>query len=158
VTGNGHRLLPGSDVQWSLSIEEHFYLLFPLLYLVLRRFLPGARRQALALALICAAVLVWRAVLVSRLGLTPKLDQFRLAFATPTRMDSILFGCILAVWGNPVLDPPAWPERWTGWLGAAGAALTLLMLLNRDVLYPYVLRYSLQGLALLPLFVCAIRY
>lgn len=158
ITGHGSRLLPGTDVLWSLAIEEHFYLMFPLFYLVLRRVVRTPRRQALVLAFVCAALLGWRHALVSSLDMTQKLDQFRLTFATDTRIDSILFGCILALWGNPVLDPPAWPERWTATIGVAAAALTVFMLFNREVFYPYVVRYTLQGLALLPLFVCAIRY
>lgn len=158
INGQGGRLLPGTDVLWSLAIEEHFYLLFPLFYLLLRRVLPAPRRQALVLAGVCLALLAWRHVLVSSLDMTQKLDQFRLTFATDTRIDSILYGCILALWGNPVLEPSPWPERWTGWIGGAAAALTVFMLLNRDVFYPYVVRYTLQGMALLPLFVCAIRY
>jgi len=37
---------PGTWVLWSLAVEEHFYLVFPLLYLVLRRHFPSGRHQA----------------------------------------------------------------------------------------------------------------
>lgn len=158
IIGQGGRLLPGTDLLWSLAIEEHFYLMFPLLFLLLRRIVRSPARQALVLAALCVALLVWRHLLVSSLDMTQKLDQFRLTFATDTRIDSILYGCILALWGNPVLDASPWPERWTGAIGAVAAALTVFMLFNRDVFYPYVVRYTLQGMALLPLFVCAIRY
>lgn len=158
IVGQGARLLPGTDLLWSLAIEEHFYLLFPLFYVTLRRITPKRHRQAAVLALVCALLLWWRHALVSTLDMSQKLDQFRLTFATDTRIDSILYGCILALWGNPVLDPPAWPMRWTGAFGVAGATLSVFMLLNRGAFYPYVVRYTLQGLALLPLFVCAIRF
>lgn len=158
VTGRGGQLLPGTDVLWSLAIEEHFYLLFPLLYIGLRRWLRDGWRQALALGALCGAILLWRHVLVSGLDMSQKLAQFRLGFATDTRIDSILFGCILAVWGNPAVDAPRLSARATAWLGAAGAFVTISMLLNRSVFYPYVFRYTLQGLALMPIFVCAVRF
>src|SRR5256885_153939 len=41
---------PGTWIFWSLSVEEHFYLVFPLLYLLLLRLLPSRSRQALVLA------------------------------------------------------------------------------------------------------------
>ena len=44
---------------WSLAVEEHFYLLFPLLALVLLRRTQPQRAAAVLLGL-CAAILVWR--------------------------------------------------------------------------------------------------
>lgn len=158
VLGHGDRLLPSSDVLWSLAVEEHFYLMFPVFYIGLRRFLPGARRQALILALLCGTFLVWRCVLASGLNLQDKVDQFRLTFATDTRIDSILFGCILAVFGNPVLDRPRMDGRLAGVLAAAGAGVILISFLSRDLFFRDTLRYSLQGVALMPLFWCALRF
>ena len=93
-------LASGTWVYWSLAVEEHFYLFFPLLYLLLRRRFSTGRQQMFALLTICALVLVWRFVLVFALD-APK---DRTYVATDTRIDSILFGCILAVWSNPFLD------------------------------------------------------
>ncbi len=88
-------------VLWSLGVEEHFYLLFPLLYVGLRRWLPTRLQHGYVLAVICLAILGWRAVLAYGFGV----DYFnRLYMSTDTRADSILWGCVLAIVANPALD------------------------------------------------------
>jgi len=145
---------PGTWIFWSLAVEEHFYLVFPLLYVGLRRFVPTARRQALCLLGICAAVLLWRFALVY--GLDAYKEQTYIA--TDTRIDSILFGCVLAIAANPVLDRiplPRWV--WTYTLLPAGTVAILLSYVVRDPGFEQTLRYSVQGVALAPIFVVCIR-
>ncbi|MFM7320022.1 MAG: acyltransferase family protein, partial [Armatimonadota bacterium] len=48
---------PGTDVYWSLAVEEHFYLVFPFAYLLLHRRVADGRGRALWLGAVCAAVL-----------------------------------------------------------------------------------------------------
>src|SRR5579884_907926 len=146
---------PGTWIYWSLAVEEHFYLVFPLFYIGLRRFVPERRRQMLILFGLCAAVLAWRCALVFLLHAWKE----RTYLETDTRMDSILFGCILAVWGNPVLDRVRAPGRW--WAGLwlpLGIAGLLASFLIRDPRFQETFRYTLQGLALFPVFVMAISY
>ena len=50
--------IAGTGVYWSLAIEEHFYLVFPGLFLLANRRGTSLRRQAIALASVSAAVLV----------------------------------------------------------------------------------------------------
>jgi peptidoglycan/LPS O-acetylase OafA/YrhL len=146
---------PGTWIYWSLAVEEHFYLLFPLFYLLLRRFLPARRHQMLVLLGICAAVLAWRCGLVFLLHAWKE----RTYLATDTRVDSILFGCILAICGNPVLDRARAPGRWWTlfWL-PLGVAGLLASFVIRDPRFQETFRYTLQGLALFPVFVVAIAY
>ena len=83
----------------------------------------------------------------------------RTYLATDTRVDSILFGSVLALLGNPALDPAS-PRARALWLRAglpAGIALMLASLLFRDERFRETFRYSLQGLALYPFFVCAVQ-
>jgi peptidoglycan/LPS O-acetylase OafA/YrhL len=146
---------PGTPIYWSLAVEEHFYLLFPLLYLTLRRHLPSPRQQLAVVLALCAAVLAWRCLLVLDLHV----GKDRTYVATDTRMDSLLFGCALAVVGNPVLDRGvAADRRWRGvWL-PLGLLTLLVTFVIRDPRFQETLRYSLQGIALVPVFVVAIRW
>lgn len=146
---------PGTWVYWSLAVEEHFYLVFPAFYLALLRLAPSRRRQLLVLALACVAVLAWRVVLV----LWFDASKDRTYVASDTRVDSILFGCMLAIYGNPVLDSTRvssfwWKAIWLP-LGLVGLGLSIVV---RNAEFQETLRYTIQGLALFPLFIVAIRY
>jgi peptidoglycan/LPS O-acetylase OafA/YrhL len=155
VSGSSDGLAPGTGVYWSLAVEEHFYLLFPLLYIGLRRFITAARRQAIILLLCCAGVLAWRSFLVFALGAATD----RTNIGTDTRIDSILFGCVLAIYGNPALDDSRIGERAWKWLFFPLATVVLLAtILVRDPRLQETVRYTAQGIALIPLFVIAVRY
>jgi peptidoglycan/LPS O-acetylase OafA/YrhL len=148
-------LAPGTWVYWSLAVEEHFYLFFPVLYLALRRRGLSARQQASVLISLCALVLAWRCVLV--FGLDASKD--RTYVASDTRVDSILAGCLLAVWRNPALEEHAFTDRAlaTRWL-PAGGFMVLVSLVFRRPEFEQTLRYTLQSFGLLPFFVAAIRW
>lgn len=69
---------------WSLAVEEHFYIAWPLLFIFLR---PRARTAALVAAVVVAFTLRMYAR-----------DDFHLSYcATPARMDSIAIGCLCAL-------------------------------------------------------------
>jgi peptidoglycan/LPS O-acetylase OafA/YrhL len=146
----------GTGVYWSLAVEEHFYFLFPWLYLLLRRLRASHRRQAVVLWSLCAAILLWRCILV--FWFDSPTDRTYLA--SDTRFDSILFGAALAVWNNPVLDgdPKGTPTFWKYVMLPGAIAVLLLGFLWRDDQFRETARYSLQGLALTPIFICAIRW
>jgi peptidoglycan/LPS O-acetylase OafA/YrhL len=151
--------MPGFNIFWSLAVEEHFYLVFPFLMLLMIRLKLNRRSQVSILLALCTAVLIWRCILVFRLhslnmvfGLVT--DPLRTMYGTDTRIDSILFGCVLALWGNPVLDNKPkhnWP------LTLAGALTLLGTFVYRDLVFRETIRYTLQSLALIPLFIAAIR-
>ncbi len=155
ATGGFEGFAPGTGIYWSLAVEEHFYLVFPFVYLLLRRVFPDGRRQALVLGAACVAVLIWRCVLVYGLGSTME----RTYVATDTRIDSILFGCILAVFGNPMLDKiSVSPQRTLFLWVPLGLGTLLFSLIYRNDAFRETFRYTLQGLAFLPLFIAAIRF
>jgi peptidoglycan/LPS O-acetylase OafA/YrhL len=144
----------GSVPYWSLAVEEHFYLVFPLLYLTLNRYF-SRRAQGATLWGLCAAVCLWRCILVFGFGVS----EDRTYMASDTRFDSILFGCALAVSMNPMLDRPAGGEKlWKRALLPAGLALLLLTFVYRAPWFRETIRYTVQGLALTPVFVTAIRF
>lgn len=156
IVGHGYGGLPsGTGVYWSLAVEEHFYVLFPALYFLLRRFLP-TKRQAMVLLGLTGLVLAWRVVLVYGLHV----DADRTYLASDTRVDSILFGCALALYGNPAIDGPSRisAAAWKWGLLPASLLVLLFTFVYRDPGFRQTFRYTLQGIALAPLFVVAMRY
>ena len=154
--GHGFAGQPGGTaVYWSLAVEEHFYLVFPFLFLALQKVLP--RRwgtQGLLLFGLCGVVLLWRLYLVQRLGVS----EDRTYLASDTRLDSILFGCALALAANPMLDRPRLPAKLFRWvLLPAGVLLLVFCFVYRAGDFRETYRYSLQGLGLAPVFVGAMR-
>jgi peptidoglycan/LPS O-acetylase OafA/YrhL len=86
-------------------------------------------------------------------------DESRIYHLSDTRIDSILFGCALAVKGNPVLDPPYGSDRlWKYFVLPGGITLLLLSFIWRSPEYELTLRYTIQGIALHGLFTAAIRF
>ena len=135
---------------WSLAVEEHFYVIFPLLLAAMTRRFSFAQCAVICLAL-CLLVLLIRFQEVSRLA-----DFSQVNFWTHTRFDSILYGAILALWNNPVADRRnRLPGPMLSYLVAG--LLLLITFVLRDEAFRQTLRYSLQGLALLILFNAAIR-
>jgi peptidoglycan/LPS O-acetylase OafA/YrhL len=149
---------PGTGVYWSLAVEEHFYLVFPTVFLLLGRLHLTGRQQALAFWGVCAAVLAWRCILV--FALDANVDRTYLC--SDTRVDSIAFGCALAVWRNPALDDRPDPGPRAGVLPrvllVAALALLLVTFVVRDPAFRETFRYTLQGVALTPLFALAVRW
>ncbi len=145
----------GIGVYWSLAIEEHFYLVFPFLYIYLQQRGLAPARQALVLALLCAAALAWRLTLA--IGFDASQD--RTYMGSDTRMDSILFGALLAIGANPMLDAHRGSTKVWAWiLVPLAVAVLLASLLIRQDVFRETLRYTLQGLAFLLLFTAAIRF
>jgi len=98
---------------------------------------------------------VWRCALV--FGLHVSTDRTYLA--SDTRFDSILLGCALAVGLNPVVDKHRGSDGlWKHWLFPAGLALLLFTFVYRAEWFRETLRYTLQGIGLIPVFVTAMRF
>lgn len=140
-------------ILWSLAVEEHFYLLFPILYIVLRRFVPRVRRQVLVLVAICIAVLAWRCYLYFAVGVAWQPMNIR----TDTRLDALLWGCVLAIGFNPALDPPRGPDFFWKWIAAPlGAIVTVVA--NRGVGFESHVGYTLQSLGIGVIVVSVVRF
>jgi peptidoglycan/LPS O-acetylase OafA/YrhL len=155
VIHGGHPEIPGSGVLWSLAVEETFYLLFPLLYLAMhtRRF--SGKLQAGLLWGLCALVLAWRCVLVIALHA----PSVRIQFGTDTRIDTILFGCALAVWNNPFLDQPrVTPGLWKYVVLPLVLSVLLLCAYASGTVFADTWCLSVEGAALTLAFICAVRF
>lgn len=92
---------------WSLAIEEQFYLVFPLVLLLLLAWL-GRRWGRLALVLLLGSVL--SALLMSALYV-PGEDPSRAYYGTDTRIQTLLVGAALAA-VLPGSAPARWPGGW----------------------------------------------
>jgi len=127
VLADGHGgLPPESSMLWSLAVEEHFYLIFPVCLLLLLRRNLSYRRIAFILLVAVLLAPVWRVVL----ALTGS-GFYRLYTSTDTRFDGLLAGAAFALVGNPVMGDRL-PVR-----------------LNEQLFHRWIMPLSLLGLALL---------
>lgn len=153
---DGRAIPAGTQVIWSLAVEEHYYIVFPFVMLAVLKARLSGREIAIILGTACALILAWRAYLVLVAGVS----EIRTYYASDTRIDSIIYGCLLAVIANPARLPA--PSHGMGprhWAIVAGAiAVLLTTLLVRHPAVRETIRYSIQGLALMPLFYLAVRY
>ncbi|WP_257170274.1 acyltransferase [Bradyrhizobium sp. SRS-191] len=152
----GNTVPDGTGILWSLAVEEHFYIIYPLLMIGLLGAALRPRTIGLLLGALCLAVLAWRIHLVH----APGFFSDRTYYASDTRIDSIAFGCILALVINPARQrsPTATMSAAQWVLLLSAAAVLLLTLVYRDPAFRETARYSLQGLALMPLFYFAVRF
>ena len=103
---------------WSLALEEQFYLLWPLVLLLLLR--RGVRESRIAVALACLFVAL--AAYRAGLGLAGA-SWSRLYFGPDTHADGLVLGCLLALLCRRGLRVP----QFAGWLGL-GALLVAFVL------------------------------
>ncbi|WP_163551514.1 acyltransferase family protein [Candidatus Frankia alpina] len=114
---------------WSLSLEEQFYLLWPLVLVALCRLPWLARRLPAVLLGGVAGVALWRNALV-----TSGAPGTRTYFALDTRADALLVGCALAAWLRAARQGAADESGAAGGAetaGGAGAALCWRRRLDR---------------------------
>ncbi|HJT76224.1 MAG TPA: acyltransferase [Gemmataceae bacterium] len=126
---------------WSLSLEEHFYLVWPLVFWLGPRW---ARRLAWGCLLLMPVVRItlWECCR----GAVP-IDT-----ATCTRMDGIAAGCVLAflAWEPRCRARITLAGRTAGWVGAAALAALAASLTLSEVSYRFRLLFgfSLDALAI----------
>jgi peptidoglycan/LPS O-acetylase OafA/YrhL len=122
---SGHAPTPVAHT-WSLSVEQQFYLVWPIVFLALRR--DGAARVRRVLAGVIGVVIAWRCAFY--FGLGGSMAWVWNAFET--RADALALGCLLALgWDTaPVRRAASVLGRW-----APGPLATLaLLVLSRSAL------------------------
>lgn len=130
---------------WSLSVEEHFYAVFPLVFILTAQ---GRFRISHYIAALII-VLLWRTFRSAILG-SPEWSVYLLS---DTRIDSLLYGCLLAVmhWRGAV--PKLSGGRWQASILIVLALAAILVSIGiRADWFRSTLRYSVQGGALMVLF------
>lgn len=135
----------GIGILWSLAVEEHFYLIWPAIFLFIARGKIGLRH----LFWLLFAILVWRCVRFFVLGDT----HWEIYISTDTRFDSLLYGCLLALLIARG-DVPAWVHRPHIFYPTLIVCFLLLVatFLWRDPAFRSTIRYTMQGIALMPIF------
>ncbi len=133
------------QVLWSLAVEEHYYAVYPVTFAYAWKY---GERFIVGLIVVTAAVLLWRLYLVYGTS-TP---IWRLYYRTDTRIDSILYGAILA--GILEIERYNWIVARLGSVKfvALGFSILGLTFVYRDDIFRETARYTLQGVALLPVF------
>ena len=154
----GNTTAAGTGILWSLAVEEHFYMIYPAVMAGLLALGLSRQRIVVVLAMTCLAVLAWRMYLAGFAGFQPE----RTYYSSDTRVDSIVFGCLLALAANPRDEKPGasnpFLQPMSAVLLAAAAIVMMVTIVWRDGYFRETFRYSLQGLALMPIFYFAIRY
>lgn len=130
---NGHPITSISHA-WSLAIEEQFYLLWPLLFVLLAR--RGPRALLIGLSGAIVVVAIWRSVAYLYLDL----GAAYIYNAFDTRLDALAVGCLL---GAGAGFPSA--QRWAALLvqRAWMPLVVIAAILCLRVWTPLVYRYSL---------------
>lgn len=115
-------------------------------------------RIATVLAMVCLVVLAWRIYLVAQ----PDYETQRTYYSSDTRVDSIVYGCLLALVANPARTGSREAANLLMpiplMMLALSAAALALSIVWRDPIFRETYRYSLQGLALMPFFYYSIRF
>ena len=99
--------LDPTAIIWSLSIEEQFYLVWPLVFFACLFLRIRVRYIAIGLALAILMIFVHRYRL-----LNAGAEFTRLYYGTDTRADALLVGCLTAL--IPVKNLVITPKRWLG--------------------------------------------
>ncbi|NML96282.1 acyltransferase family protein [Novosphingobium olei] len=135
--------VPGMPL-WSLAVEEHYYLLFPAVFIFLAHKM-SIKKMALVFGLSCLVALALRMVHVFVYG-----DTYYTYYFSHTRFDSILFGAVLALWQNPALEKRAWTPK--AWQYYGALILLALTIIPRNEAFRETIRYTLQGALLFVFF------
>jgi peptidoglycan/LPS O-acetylase OafA/YrhL len=130
---------------WSLAVEEHFYLIWPW---IIRAKIASPKKLLSVIVILCGAVLIWRFVARYFLHLPVEYTYM----ATDCRIDSILYGALLRVlfetpWASEVLRFLRSPV-----CRSIGVVALLVTFIIRDDDFRETIRYTIQGIALIPLF------
>ena len=147
ATGTVPTILPGSNVVWSLAIEEQFYIAFALVWLLVLR----ARRPLFWLGVVSVAIVLY-SNLARLLFALNDVSSDRIYYGFDTRADGLAIGILAALVlhraqrGTHTVARLRALMTSSGMLGVA-LALYLTSLAIRDPLFRDTVRYAMQSLA-----------
>ena len=121
VMAHGIAVSHPMGITWSLSVEEQFYLLWPLAFVAARRW----PRAPLTLALLGVVYAV-----ATRIATWGGPAAGSIYYRTDTRVDSLMVGCVLAI----AVHRSTLPRRLPGLATGSSVALALLFLAHGETL------------------------
>jgi len=121
VPDDAWRVLPGSNVTWSLAVEEQFYILFALIWMF---FVKREWWRPALVGLASAAILVANLIRVDVYSAADA--SVRIMRGTDTRMDSIAWGILAALVYKLWRDQQH--HRLMGWIGQPWTVLAATLL------------------------------
>lgn len=136
----------GYTLSWSLSVEEQFYLLWPLLFL---KVMPNRRRLLKVLTVIVGCIWIYR-ILIRLAGVS----QAYAYNAFECRADAILVGCGLAIALRAGYFPGFWAMLCRHWLNLVVSISLLSFLLMVHVRGTYF--RDMVGHAIEPLLIAVV--
>lgn len=132
-------------IVWSLAIEEHFYIVFPCLFILLYK---RTRLFIGILIALIAAALLWRISLIgAHGGLVDYHLQQRIHYLTDSRFDAMLFGCLMSVLLASSAGDKIIKNLGNPYVIGLGIGMIILSIAIRSVAFRESWRYTLQGLA-----------
>lgn len=157
-------VLPGTHVMWSLSIEEQFYLVFALIWILLVKS-KNYRKYLTALGV---GIILYSSV--ARMVLhSAGASADRIYFGTDTRVESIAIGMLTALWYHKYIDSEmvrgkkadstvhylarnffagrTVPLLGHNWVLFTAVGVYILSLVIRNELFRDTIRYSMQAWA-----------
>ncbi len=134
--------LDPTAIIWSLSIEEQFYLVWPLVLFACLAFKVRPRYIAGGLAVIILAVVINRNLLFDSGA-----DLTRLYYGSDTRADALLVGCLFGLLHSKTIGLRR--SNWVKGLGLFSAAALALLIKTADFSDVWLYRGGFTGVALL---------
>lgn len=146
ISGDTH-VLVGSDVVWSLAIEEQFYILFAIVWLLVVQ----SSRWRLLISGVAVGGILYSTIARLVMATGPSISD-RIYYGSDTRMDGIAWGVLAAVafhWlqRDGQLNSRVGKCLARDWIFITALSLYLFSLIYRDELFRDTLRYTLQSIA-----------
>lgn len=137
---------------WSLSIEEQFYIVWPILLLTLLRF--SSSRKVVVFFTVSLALLAWAfRVYLHMKGATPE----RLYNGLDTRADALMVGCALGVaYASGFFNKQAlkiMPSRILAFIATVSALILLAFSVGANWRAPYMYQFAFFAIEILTAFI-----